>query len=494
MHSSRVRVRIAPSPTGLFHVGNARTALFNWLFAAKNDGAFVWRVEDTDRRRFVAESLEDTAESLRWLKIDPTEGPLSGGDYGPYYQSQRLDLYAARIDELLDAGRAYRCFCSEERLEELRERREEHPNAPVYDRRCRDLAAEEVDQRLAAGEPSVVRLAMPLEGELVVADLLRGEIRFDASELEDVVLVKGDGYPTYHFAVVIDDHLMEISHVLRADEWISSLPYQVVLYEAFGWDQPVWVHVPMVLNPGGKGKLSKRKSVEADGSLKRQYTQVSEYREAGYLPEAMFNYLALHGWTYSGDEDLFSREQALERFQLEDIRPAPSAWDPEKLAWMNGAYIRQLDPEDLARRLIPFLQREGLQPDLPTLTRVAPLVRERLTTLADALPWVESFWRYIEPDADDLVPKKLHRAGTVKILCDAAERLSTLDEWTEAAIESALRDLADELELKLGPTLQPIRVATSGKRVSPPLFESLEILGLDETLSRLAAAKRLLES
>jgi glutamyl-tRNA synthetase len=476
----------------MFHVGNARTALFNWMFATQQAGDFIWRVEDTDRQRFVSEAMDDAAESLRWLGIEPNEGPLTGGPHGPYYQSQRLDIYRQHVARLLESGDAYHCFCSAERLSELRKHRADQGSAPVYDRQCRNLQPDEVSNRLSEGQDYVIRLKLPLNDVLTVTDLLHGQITFDTQELEDVILIKSDGYPTYHFAVVVDDHLMEITHVMRADEWIPSMPYQVVLYEAFGWDQPVWVHVPMVLNPDGKGKLSKRKSVGEDGQLVTLNTQVREYRAAGYLPEAMFNFLALQGWSYSGEDDIFTREQALDRFRLEDIRPSPSAWDTEKLLWMNGAYIRQLEPEELARRLMPFLRDEGLQPDMPTLTRVAPLIQERLTTLKDARPWVESYWTYVEPDPQDLIPKKLHRAGARKVLTDAAELLAAQDPWSAEHIEESLRGLAAELDLKAGPTFQPIRVATSGSRVSPPLFESLDILGREETVRRLRAARDLL--
>jgi glutamyl-tRNA synthetase len=484
-----VRVRIAPSPTGFFHVGNARTALFNWLFARSRGGTFVWRVEDTDRARFVPTAVEDVAESLRWLGLEPDEGPIDGGPYGPYYQSERLALYAGYAEALLADGHAYRCYCTPERLEEVRQRRAAAGQKVGYDRRCRGLSAAERAAAEAAGTPSVLRLSMPLAGETVITDVIRGEIRFAAGELEDVVLVKSDGFPTYHFAVVVDDHLMEISHVLRADEWIPSTPYQIRLYEALGWEAPVWAHVPMVLNPDGRGKLSKRKTVDEEGQPLEQMTQVREFRAAGYLPEAMFNYLALLGWSFSADEDLFSREAAVERFRLEDVKPSPAAWNPDKLLWMNGVYLRALTPGELAARLLPFLRAAGLPADEDDARAVAPLVQERITTLSEAVDLVAFLWREVAPSAEDLVPKKMDGAGASALLAAAEERLAALGDWAPGPIEEALRALAEAHGLKAGPAFQPVRVAATGSRVSPPLFESLELLGRDRTLARLAAAR-----
>ncbi len=490
-----VRVRIAPSPTGYFHVGNARTALFNWLFARQQDGAFVCRIEDTDRRRYVEGALDDMFASLEWLGIEPDESPRHGGAYGPYRQSERLGLYASHAQQLLNMGGAYRCFCTAERLAERREQRTQLGRAPVYDRRCRNLTPEEVARRLASGEPSVIRLRVPLEGTIAMNDFLRGRIEFQAADLEDIILIKADLYPTYHFAVVVDDHTMAISHVLRADEWIPSVPYQILLYRAFGWPEPIWVHLPMVLNPDGKGKLSKRKTVDAEGRPLVQMTQVREYRAAGYLPEAMFNYLALQGWAYSGSEEVFDRQQALARFRLQDLKTSPAAWDPAKLAWLNGVYIRKLAPDELARRLLPFLESAGLPADLDTVRRATPLIQERLTTLADAAAWLRFLWQRAEPSPDDLVPQNLTVTATARWLAGARDLLAQLPEWSAAAIENALRSAASSAGYSARVALQPVRVAVTGQRVSPPLFESLALLGREETLARLELARgRLLAS
>jgi glutamyl-tRNA synthetase len=491
MSSSEIRVRMAPSPTGYYHVGNARTAVFNWLFARQQGGTFVWRVEDTDRTRFVPDALDDQAASMDWLGITPDEGPLTGGDYGPYFQSERLALYREFLQPLVDGGHAYRCFCSPERLSEVRERRQRAGLKIGYDRHCRNLTAEEVAARLAAGETAVVRLAMPLGGELVLHDVLRGPIVFEAAEFEDVVLMKSDGFPTYHFAVVVDDHLMAISHVLRADEWVPSAPIQIQLYRVLGWDEPVWAHVPMVLNPNGRGKLSKRKTV--DGSESDVMVQVREYRAAGYLPEALFNYLALLGWSFSADEDLFTREQALAAFRVEDIKTSPAAWNPDKLKWMNGVYIRQLAADDLAERLLPFLADAGLEVAVPDLLPLVPLIQERIETLADAPALLDFFWREVAPSAADLVPKGLDAAATGDLLAAAELVLADTQPWEPAAIEATLRKLAEGRGLKPGPAFQPLRVAITGKRVAPPLFETLEQLGRERSLERLAAARVVLD-
>lgn len=484
--SRPVRLRIAPSPTGYMHVGTARTALFNWLFARQQGGRMILRVEDTDRTRFVPGALEDLLAGLEWLGIAADEGPGIGGEVGPYFQSERLSIYRPYADQLLSSGHAYRCFCSPERLREVREARQVSGQKQGYDRLCRALDPAESARRASAGEPHVIRLAMPLEGTLTLRDVLRGDITFDVAEIEDVILVKTDGYPTYHLAVVIDDHLMGVSHVLRADEWIPSGPIQIRLYQAFGWDEPVWVHLPLVLNAEGGGKMSKR--------FGGQMTQVREYRAAGYLPEAMFNFLARLGWAYSGDEEIFSREQALERFRIEDIKPTPAAWNIEKLDWMNGMYIRALAPDDLAERLLPFLREAGLPATPGEARAVAPLVHERLTTLADAAPLVDFLWAdEVAPAIDAMIPKGMDGAGVADLLAAAEALLRAVDPWTHAELEAALRGLATDRGLKLGPALQPIRLAVTGKTVSPPLFESVEVLGRERTLARIAAARGRME-
>ena len=349
-----VRVRMAPSPTGSFHLGSARTALYNWLWARHTGGKFLLRIEDTDQNRYVPDALQDITDSMRWLGLDWDEGPEVGGDYGPYIQSERLPLYHKWADWLIEHGYAYRCYCSEERLNALRvEQQARKADAIGYDRHCRYLTAEERAELEASGTPSVVRFAMPLEGETSYTDVIRPTRSVENRKILDPVILKSDGYPTYHLANVVDDHLMEITHVLRGDEWLNSVPLHVNLYEAFGWEPPVYAHLPLILDPGGEGKLSKRKK-RADGQ--EVLTFVEEYRDAGYLPEAMFNFLAILGWAYSPDTDLFTREEAIAAFDIHDVNPSAAALPLSKLEWMNGQYIRELDAVDADRTTDPIPQ------------------------------------------------------------------------------------------------------------------------------------------
>lgn len=487
-----VRVRMAPSPTGYFHLGSARTALFNWLYARHTGGKFILRIEDTDRTRYVPDSLQDIIESLHWLGLDYDEGPGVGGPYGPYFQSERLPIYHEWAERLIKDGLAYRCYCSEERLEALRREQMARKEETIgYDRHCRYLTRGQRAELEASGATSVVRFAMPLEGQTTFVDILRKIKPFDNDKVRDPILIKSDGFPTYHFANVIDDHLMEITHILRGDEWLSSVPLHVNLYHALGWEIPVFAHLPLILDPSGVGKLSKRKKrAEGDQEL---LTYIREYREAGYLPEAMFNFLAGMGWAYSADTDIFTREQAIAKFDIYDINPAAGALPMSKLDWMNGHYIRQLTPDDLARRLAPFLSEESGIPAEELLTNPAlhimvPLIQERIKTLADAWELIDFvFVEEIQYDPAMLVAKGLTPAGSLAAL-EAAQRLLAEVPFTEAALEPALRDLAVALGLKTGQLFGILRVATSGKAVAPPLFGSLVALGRERTLARCAAA------
>jgi glutamyl-tRNA synthetase len=491
-----VRVRMAPSPTGYFHLGSARTALFNWLQARHTGGKFILRIEDTDQKRYNPQSLQDMMDSLRWLGLDWDEGPEMGGEYGPYVQSERLPLYEEWANWLVARGLAYRCYCSEERLEQLRKQQAENrDDIKGYDRHCRFLNAEERAAREAAGDKYVIRLAMPMEGQTSFTDLLRHIKPFENNLVRDPVLMKSDGYPTYHLANVVDDHFMEITHILRGDEWLSSVPLHVNLYNAFGWEMPVYAHLPLILDPSGIGKLSKRKKKGEGGE--ELLTYVREYRDAGYLPEAMFNFLAIMGWAYSPDTDIFTREQAVAKFDIHDINPAAGALPLSKLDWMNGVYIRALDPEDLQERLIPFLSRDlGIpEEDLyrnAALAVLTPLIQERITTLADAAELVDfAFVDEIRYDPQMLVAKGLTAAGSLAAL-EAAHRTIEALPFTEEALEPALRQLAVDLGLKAGQLFGILRVATTGKNVAPPLFGSMLALGRERTLERIIRAEELL--
>ncbi len=494
--SAPVRVRFAPSPTGLLHIGGLRSALFNWLFARHSGGAFVLRIEDTDRKRYDALALPDLLESLRWLGLYWDEGPEVGGDYGPYFQSQRTHLYQKYALQLLESGDAYYCFCSPARAAYgSPEQTPPRGSAAGYDRRCRALDARTSAERVASGESAVIRLKMPLDGRTTFHDLVRGDITVDNNTQDDLVLLKSDGYPTYHLANVVDDHLMHITHILRADEWIATAPRHVRLYAALGWDMPAIAHLPVVLDPSGKGKMSKRKKLASDGLLLPVH--VRDFRAAGYLPEAMFNFLALIGWHYDDHTEFMTRQEIVDRFSLQRINPTAAAFDYDKLDYFNGVYIRSLGAEDLADRLMPFVKQAGFDADRSTLVRVVPLVRERMERLDQIAGLVDFFFVEQLPDYDphDLVPKKANAAEALQYLESARDALAGVEPFDHDRIERALRGLAEKTGVKTGQLFQPIRVAACGRMVAPPLFGTLEVLGrarvqrrIDQALGKLTAA------
>ena len=489
MTAREVRVRFAPSPTGFPHVGNIRTALFNWLFARHTGGKFIVRIEDTDQSRKVEGALESILESLKWLGLDWDEGPEIGGPYGPYFQSERLEIYQTHARKLIETGHAYKCYCSAERLAQMRAefaRRKEASRS--YDRHCRFLTAEQQARFESEGIVPVIRLKVPLEGQTAFHDLIRGDITFDNSELDDIVLLKSDGFPTYHLANVVDDHLMEISHVMRADEWLSSTPRHVLLYEAFGWEPPLFAHLPIILGPD-KSKLSKRHGA----------TAVTEFRDQGYLPEAMVNFLALLGWSLDDKTEIISREELIKHFSIERISKTAAVFNHEKLLWMNGTYLRALGEDELLRRIIPALE-QGLPPSVSRpisqayVSKIIPLIRERINTLAEAASYADFF--FVDPldyDPALLIGKKATREGALKALRACRERLETQAEFTPATLESALRALADEMGMKAGDLFNPLRVACTGRTATPPLFETMAALGKERCLARIRAAIRRLE-
>lgn len=483
-----VRVRYAPSPTGDFHVGGARTALFNYLFARHYAGKFILRIEDTDQKRYNPQALQWLLAGLRYLQLDWDEGPEVGGPYGPYVQTERLDLYRHYCQQLLQAGHAYRCFCTPERLEALRQEREQN-NDPTtgYDRFCRNLDPDEAAARARRGESHVVRARLPLTGELTMHDVIRGDITVQNALLQDAVLMKSDGIPTYHLANVIDDHLMAITHILRGDEWVNSLPLHIHLYNAFGWSPPVMAHLPLILNPSGQGKMSKREGRAPDGRLLPVF--VRTFQELGYLPEAMVNYLALLGWSYDDKTELMTRAELIERFSLERVNASPAAWNYEKLDHFNGHYIRQLSVEDLTDRLLPYLAAAGLPADRARLLQITPLIQERITKLSEAPEKVEFFFVDELPPYDpaQLIPKKGDATLASTVLQRAWQTLQTVD-FNHDALDAALRAAAAELGLNAGQMFQPIRVAVCGRIVAPPLFETLVVLGRETALKRIEQA------
>ncbi|MBN1994288.1 MAG: glutamate--tRNA ligase [Anaerolineae bacterium] len=482
-----VRVRYAPSPTGDFHVGGARTALFDYLFARQHGGKFILRIEDTDQKRYQPAALTRLLEGLRYLKLDWDEGPEVGGDYGPYIQTQRLDLYQKYCRQLLDTGHAYRCFCPPQRLTALRQERQNKKLPGSYDRYCRNISSDEAAERAARGESHTVRLKLPLDGEITVHDVIRGDITFQYAQLEDAILMKSDGIPTYHLAVVVDDYLMEISHVFRGDEWLNSLPLHIYLYHAFGWEPPVMAHLPLILNPTGQGKMSKREGRAPDGTVLPVF--VRTFKELGYLPEAMVNYLALLGWSYDDKTEIMTRQELIERFSLERVNASPATWNYQKLNHLNGHYIRQLSVEDLTDRLLPYLSNAGLAMSREKLRQITPLIQERLETLGEAAAKFSFFFVDELPDYDraELIPKKGDAAMALLVLQRAAQTLAAVD-FSHEALETALRANADALGLKAGQMFQPVRVAVCGQKAAPPLFETLAVLGQEICLKRIKKA------
>ena len=485
-----VRVRYAPSPTGDPHVGNIRSALFNWLYARHTGGTFIVRIEDTDRARLVPGSLDAILDALRWLGLDWDEGPGSETPYGPYVQSERLALYAEHAERLLSEGKAYRCYCTPERLDAVRKQRQKERKPTGYDRRCREPEGAE-EARRENPAPPVVRFRMPTEGNITVDDFVRGEVTFDVSLLDDFVLLKSDGYPTYHLANVVDDHLMEITHVMRAEEWLPSAPRHKLLYEAFGYEMPELVHLPLILGPD-RSKLSKRHGAAS----------VLEFRDMGYLPEAMFNFLALLGWSLDETSEVFSKDELVEHFTPERILANPAVFNIEKLDWFNGLYIRQMSDEALADALAPWLEdpASGLPVDARPVDRdylaaIVPLERERLKRLSDAPEMLSFFFEErLDYDASLLVPKGLDADAARAALEAALATAQGTDDWSVAALETAYRALAERLGVKTGQLFGAVRVAVTGRTAAPPLFDTLSVLGRERCVSRLAHAVEVLRS
>ncbi len=477
-----VRVRYAPSPTGYPHVGNIRTALFNWLFARHTGGSFILRIEDTDVARKVSGTVEAILDSLRWLGLNWDEGPEVGGDYGPYFQSQRLHLYRQAAERLVEEGYAYPCYCSPQRLDEMRREQMLHKQPPGYDRRCRSLSQGQRAQLEAEGIVPVFRFKTPLDGQTTFHDLIRGDLTFENSTLDDFVLLKSDGYPTYHLANIVDDHSMAISHVLRADEWLSSAPRHVLLYQALGWQPPQFAHLPMILGTD-RSKLSKRHGA----------TAINEYRDQGYLPEAMINFLALLGWSLDDKTEFLSREEIVKHFSLERVSKTAAVFNRDKLDWMNGVYLRNLSLEDYSERAISFLERglpsEVERPlDADYIRQIMPLIQERAKTLAEVSQLSEFF--FVDKLGYDagLLLGKLEGGQAVKTLQAAITRLEGLGNWDAASLETALRPMAEELSLKAGVFFGLLRVATTGRTAAPPLFQTMEVLGEERCLKCLKTA------
>jgi glutamyl-tRNA synthetase len=474
------RVRFAPSPTGYLHVGGARTALFNWLYVRRHGGVFVLRIEDTDVERSSADMVTGILDSLRWLGLEWDEGPGVGGPYGPYFQSERLELYREAASRLVSTGHAYYCFCRPDDLKARRDAAQASGDAWMYDRVCHRLSAAEIADRVSAGEPRAIRFLVP-PGATAFDDLVHGRIEFDHANLEDFVVLRSDGHPTYHLSVVVDDILMRITDVVRGDDHISNTPKQVLLYRAMDAPVPRFAHVPLILGPDKK-RLSKRHGA----------TAVGEYESQGYLPEAMVNFLALLGWSPGDDQEVFTREELIARFSLEGISGGNAVFNPEKLDWFNQQHLMRLTAGEILSRLRPDLEAAGLwtyasRPDnRARVERAIDLVKPRARRLADLVPQLLPFLNERVDRDPAAVAKHLAGPDLPPHLDAWRHRLAQVDPFDAAALESALRSVADERGVKPGVLIHATRVAVTGQSVSPGLFEVLEVIGRDRVLARLA--------
>ena len=480
---TKVRTRFAPSPTGYPHVGNIRTALFAWLFARHNGGSFIVRIEDTDVARKVEGTVEAILDSLRWLGLDWDEGPEVGGKYGPYFQSQRLDKYHEIAQQLISQGDAYYCYCSPQRLEEMRAEQVRRKQPPGYDRHCRELSREERAKKEAEGIIPVVRFKTPLEGQTRFNDLIWGDVVFENNTIDDFVLLKSDGYPTYHLANIVDDHLMEISHVIRAEEWLSSTPRHVLMYQALGFEPPNFAHLPMLLG-ADRSKLSKRHGA----------VSITEYFEQGYLPEAMVNFLALLGWSLDDRTEILSRQELIDNFSLERVNRTAAIFNRDKLNWMNGVYVRSLTLEDFVQRSLPFLDKnlpsEVKRPlSIDYVRQIMPLIQERAKTLVEVAELAQFFFvEELDYAPGLLIGKNMSRELTTEALKTARPRLGELKVFDAESLEALLRPLAVELGLKTGQLFGALRVAVTGRTAAPPLFQTMAVLGKGRCLKRIEAA------
>ena len=487
------RMRFAPSPTGRFHIGGARTALYTYLYARKTGGQFILRIEDTDQKRFDPQAEAELFESLRWLGLNWDEGPDIGGPNGPYRQSERKEIYQRYAQQLLDEGHAYYCFCTSERLAEVRKLQQQRKEPPRYDGLCRRLDPDEAARRAASGVPHVIRFKTPHAGKTTAVDLLRGTIEVENSTIDDYILVKTSGMPVYHLAAMVDDHLMGITHVTRSSEWLPTFPLHVMIYEAFGWDQPVWVHLSVLLNPSGKGKLSKRDASTTKGGAHAVFTL--DLRELGYVHEAVVNWVSLMGWSYDDHTEFFKMPDLIKAFSLEKLNPSPAAVNFSKLDHFNGLHIRSLEPADLTQRLLPFFHAAGLQITLEQLSPVTPLIQERIRTLDEAVEMAGFFFRpFTTPSVELLTGKGMSAAESAAAARRARQVVLAHPTLEHQPLENDLRALAEELGLKAGQLFGILRGAVTGQQVSPPLIETREIIGPDDVLERIEQAAEALET
>jgi len=487
-----VRVRFAPSPTGFLHLGGARTALYDYLLARQTGGQFILRVEDSDRKRFVPKAEQDIMDGLRWLGLEWDEGLGVGGPYAPYRQSERREVYLDCGRKLVEAGKAFYCFCSADRLEKVRQEQQKLKISPHYDGTCRGLDPDEAARRVVNGEKYVIRFKTPKEGTITVTDLLRGDITFENRNLDDYIIVRSDGLAVYHLAAMVDDYVMGITHVIRGSEWLSTLPLHGHIVRAFGWPEPTWVHLSVFLKPSGKGKMSKREGTDLikDGHS----IFIKDLENLGYLPEAVVNWISLMGWSYDDHTEFFTMQDLIEKFSLNQLNPAPAAINFTKLDHFNGLHIRGLEQRDFARRVKPFLEKAGYSVDDDKLMKIVPIIRERLGGLDEALNMAGFFFKgEVSPDPKELVGKNMTPIASAEAAKRALQVLSSLAEFTSEETEIRMRLLVEEMGLSAGQVFGILRMAVTGQTVSPPLFQSMEIIGRQKVVERISNAIRILE-
>ena len=485
------RTRVAPSPTGHMHLATARVALYDYLLAKKTGGQFVLRIEDTDLTRTVPGAEQEIMDGLRWLGLYYDEGPDIGGAYGPYRQTDRREIYQARAKILVDSGHAYPCFCPPDRLEKARQEQMKRKENPRYDGACRSLDPDDAARRIAGGEKYVIRFKMPQEGATIARDHLRGDIVTENKQLNDYVLLKSDGLPTYHLAAMVDDHEMGITHVLRGSEWLGTFPLHVNIVRAFGWEEPLWIHLSVFLKPSGRGKLSKR---DASLAMKDGHSVfIKDMSELGFTPEGVLNWIALMGWGVAED-DVMTLDQMIDRFSIDGLTASPAAINFQKLDHFNATHIRLFTTEDLAARLKPYFTREGLNVNDETLLKIVPLIRERLVTLDDCVSFGGFFFKDdVIPVPEDLVAKGLDAKQSAQIARRTYEILAAQPDISRERCEPPLRAYVEESGLTANQVFGVLRAAVTGQKVSPPLFESMEIIGRETCLRRIQNALEVLE-
>jgi glutamyl-tRNA synthetase len=473
------------------HLGSARTALYDYLLARKTGGKFILRVEDTDRKRYVEGTEQELMDGMRWLDIQWDEGPDVGGDFGPYRQSEKKETYLRYARELVTSGHAFYCFCSPEKLEKVRQEQQKRKGTPHYDGTCRKLSLEEAEKRIDAGEKYVIRFKTPQEGSTTVHDVIRGDITVENRTIDDYILVKSDGWALYHLAALVDDHEMQITHVIRGAEWLATFPLHALIVRAFGWQEPEWVHLSVFLKPSGKGKMSKREAADA---IKDGYSIfIKDLQGLGYLPEAVVNWIALMGWAYDDHTEIFQMKDLIEKFSLDHLNPSPAAINFTKLDYFNGIFIRQLGSEDLAKHVKPFFVQAGFVPKDEILLKIAPIIRERMVTLDDSVEMAGFFFKEkVEPNPDELIAKGLSKEDSRKIAVSSLEILTKLKDFSVSSTEPPMREYVEESGFTAGQVFGILRVAITGQKISPPLFESMEIVGKEVCIQRLEEAIRLL--